>query len=68
MRIPVADVTARILVTAPTHNAVDNVMRRYIQRIQWQSLARKVQPKVLRVSTEVGCTNCVMVSLHTNLR
>ncbi|KAF5566717.1 NAM7-nonsense-mediated mRNA decay [Fusarium phyllophilum] len=44
---------ARVLVTAPTHNAVDNLMRRYIQRLQKQPLVRKTQPDPLRVSTEV---------------
>ncbi|KAF9778792.1 hypothetical protein IL306_003256 [Fusarium sp. DS 682] len=48
-----ANEKARILVTAPTHNAVDNVMRRYIQRLQRQPLARKTQPDLVRVSTEV---------------
>lgn len=43
---------ARVLATAPTHNAVDNVMRRYIQRLQKQPLARKTQPDLVRVSTE----------------
>ncbi|KAF4959413.1 hypothetical protein FSARC_10738 [Fusarium sarcochroum] len=42
----------RVLVTAPTHNAVDNLMRRYIQRLQRQHLAKKSQPNALRVSTE----------------
>ncbi|KAK8137438.1 hypothetical protein PG984_002931 [Apiospora sp. TS-2023a] len=37
----------RILVTAPTHNAVDNVMRRYL------SVRGKEGPTALRVSTEV---------------
>ncbi|KAI0435604.1 P-loop containing nucleoside triphosphate hydrolase protein, partial [Xylaria telfairii] len=37
----------RILVTAPTHNAVDNVMRRYL------SIANPDKRSVLRVSTEV---------------
>ncbi|KAF4956901.1 hypothetical protein FGADI_3504 [Fusarium gaditjirri] len=46
-----ANPKARVLVTAPTHNAVDNVMRRYIQRLE-QPLARKTQPDVVRVSTE----------------
>ncbi|CEF83201.1 hypothetical protein FGSG_09076 [Fusarium graminearum PH-1] len=51
--LQIANEKARVLVTAPTHNAVDNVMRRYIKQIQEQPLARKVQPNVLRVSTEV---------------
>ncbi|KAF5577511.1 NAM7-nonsense-mediated mRNA decay [Fusarium pseudoanthophilum] len=48
-----ANSKARVLVTAPTHNAVDNVMRRYIQRLKKQPLARKTQPDLVRVSTEV---------------
>lgn len=52
-----ADEGARVLVTAPTHNAVDNVMRRYIQRNQGQYLVKKTQPNVLRISTEVGCAD-----------
>lgn len=48
-----SDQEARVLVTAPTHNAVDNVMRRYLQRLNKQPLARKSQPTILRVSTEV---------------
>ncbi|KAG4270545.1 hypothetical protein FPRO04_11414 [Fusarium proliferatum] len=43
-----ANPKARVLVTAPTHNAVDNVMRRYIQRLQKQPLARKTQPDLVR--------------------
>ncbi|KAF4337269.1 NAM7-nonsense-mediated mRNA decay [Fusarium beomiforme] len=48
-----ANEKARVLVTAPTHNAVDNVMRRYIQRLDKQPLTRKAQPTLVRVSTEV---------------
>jgi regulator of nonsense transcripts 1 len=48
-----ANPKARVLVTAPTHNAVDNAMRRYIQRLERQPLARKTQPDLVRVSTEV---------------
>ncbi|KAI0407924.1 RNA dependent RNA polymerase-domain-containing protein [Xylaria palmicola] len=40
----------RILVTAPTHNAVDNVMRRYL------SVANPNKQSVLRVSTELRKT------------
>ncbi|KAI1813798.1 hypothetical protein GGS20DRAFT_452035 [Poronia punctata] len=39
---------ARILITAPTHNAVDNVMRRYL------SIAKPENQSVLRISTEVS--------------
>ena len=53
--LQMADESARILVTAPTHNAVDNVMRRYIFRLEKQPLSRKSGPNVVRVSTEVGC-------------
>ncbi|KAI2628893.1 RNA dependent RNA polymerase-domain-containing protein [Hypoxylon sp. NC1633] len=47
-------VDQRILVTAPTHNAVDNVMRRYLSK------AKHSKEQVIRVSTEVGDTfkNC----------
>lgn len=41
----------RILVTAPTHNAVDNVMRRYL------ATAKGSKEHVLRVSTEVNTYN-----------
>lgn len=41
----------RILITAPTHNAVDNVMRRYL------SVAQPKKQSVLRVSTEVRKTS-----------
>ncbi|KAI1060879.1 hypothetical protein LB507_010073, partial [Fusarium sp. FIESC RH6] len=51
--LQMADESARILVTAPTHNAVDNVMRRYISRLEKQPLSRKSGPDVVRVSTEV---------------
>ncbi|QPC63300.1 hypothetical protein HYE67_005531 [Fusarium culmorum] len=51
--LQIANEKARVLVTAPTHNAVNNVMRRYIKRIQEQPLAQKSEPNILRVSTEV---------------
>ncbi|KAJ4268109.1 hypothetical protein NW764_014605 [Fusarium oxysporum] len=47
-----ADPKARVLVTVPTHNVVDNMMRRYIPRLQKQPFARKTQPDLVRVSTE----------------
>ena len=43
----------RILVAAPTHNAVDNVMRKYISRTKDSTLA--VHP--IRVSTDVSPAN-----------
>ncbi|KAH0496869.1 hypothetical protein TgHK011_004213 [Trichoderma gracile] len=46
--------TVRILVTAPTHNAVDNVLRRYLKRIEQEGVLQsssKIVP--LRVATEV---------------
>ncbi len=42
----------RLLVTAPTHNAVDNVMRQYIKRLSLVEASLRVAP--LRVSTEVS--------------
>ncbi|GAB1319470.1 hypothetical protein MFIFM68171_09680 [Madurella fahalii] len=44
---------ARILVTAPTHNAVDNVMRRYIASLSPTAIAQNKHLAPLRVSTEV---------------
>ncbi|CAI6087905.1 unnamed protein product [Clonostachys chloroleuca] len=44
---------ARVLVTAPTHNAVDNVMRKYVTRIRNSPILRAQQPHPLRVSSEV---------------
>jgi regulator of nonsense transcripts 1 len=52
-----AEESARLLVTAPTHNAVDNLMRRYIQRLHANPVSRRVRPNVVRVSTEVTCTS-----------
>lgn len=43
----------RVLVTAPTHNAVDNVMRRYIGRLGPTVLASNPHLAPLRVSTEI---------------
>nr|CEG05454.1 unnamed protein product [Fusarium clavum] len=51
--LQIADESVRILVTAPTHNAVDNVIRRYIARLEKQPLGRESEPNVVRVSTEV---------------
>lgn len=65
--LQMADVKARILVTAPTHNAVDNVMRRYVKRLADQPLTREAQPATLRVSTEVGYTDSATKSQNANL-
>lgn len=43
----------RILVTAPTHNAVDNVMRRYLSRAG-KATSAEHEMNVLRVSTSVS--------------
>ena len=40
----------RMLVTAPTHNAVDNVLRRHISNLA----KRGIRPDALRVSTDVS--------------
>ncbi|EGR51723.1 Hypothetical protein TRIREDRAFT_55637 [Trichoderma reesei QM6a] len=45
--------SARILVTAPTHNAVDNVMRRYLKRIEQEDALQNSKIVPLRVATEV---------------
>jgi hypothetical protein len=44
----------RILVTAPTHNAVDNVMRKYLSRISAPSILDGAGPIPIRVSTDVS--------------
>ncbi|KAL7950149.1 RNA dependent RNA polymerase domain-containing protein [Trichoderma barbatum] len=44
---------SKILVTAPTHNAVDNVMRRYLSRISQDGLLQSSKLAPLRVATEV---------------
>lgn len=45
---------ARVLVTAPSHAAVDNAMRRYVKRLAKGPLVRDKQPVPLRVSTDVS--------------
>jgi hypothetical protein len=55
--LQIAEESARLLITAPTHNAVDNLMRRYIQRLHATPVSRNFQPNVVRVSTEVTCTS-----------
>ncbi|KAK5989570.1 putative RNA-dependent RNA polymerase 1 [Cladobotryum mycophilum] len=47
------DPTRRILVTAPTHNAVDNVMRRYLRRLSQEGCLQIPNLAPLRVSTEI---------------
>jgi hypothetical protein len=44
----------RILVTAPTHNAVDNVMRKYLDEAAKDRLLGGANPLPLRVSTDVS--------------
>ena len=52
--------TRRILVAAPTHNAVDNVMRKYISRAT--DPPSSIQP--IRVSTDVSLSMIQTSSLH----
>ena len=52
--------TRRILVAAPTHNAVDNVMRKYISRAT--DPTSSIQP--IRVSTDVSFSMIQTSSLH----
>ena len=51
----------RILVTAPTHNAVDNIMRKYIGNAE---LNRTGKRSVLRVSTDVSIPATMLVVLE----
>lgn len=44
----------RILVTAPTHNAVDNVMRKYLADVMKRQRPDTTDPIALRVSTDVS--------------
>jgi regulator of nonsense transcripts 1 len=46
--------TRRILVTAPTHNAVDNVMRKYLADVTKGGRLDTAEPIALRVSTDVS--------------
>ena len=46
-----SDPKRRILLTAPTHSAVDNIMRKYLDNIKTRERAATL---VLRVSTDVG--------------
>ena len=46
-----SDPKRRILVTAPTHSAVDNIMRKYLDNLRTRNRAATF---VLRVSTDVG--------------
>ena len=50
---------ARLLVTAPTHTAVDNAMRRYTRRLKERPLGTDKQPSPLRVSTDVSSTQLI---------
>ena len=52
--------TGRVLVAAPTHNAVDNVMRKYISRAT--DSTSSIQP--IRVSTDVSLPMIQTSSLH----
>ena len=50
-----SDKEQRLLVTAPTHNAVDNVMRKYMDSAK--GLKTTIHVNALRVSTDVGHPN-----------
>ncbi|KAL6698126.1 P-loop containing nucleoside triphosphate hydrolase protein [Trichoderma pleuroticola] len=52
-RLQLDPTIGKILVTAPTHNAVDNVMRRYLGRISQEGLLQSSKMAPLRVATEV---------------
>jgi len=53
----------RILVTAPTHNAVDNVMEKYLAGLDTLELDSQLMP--LRVSTEVSHHNNFLLITET---
>ena len=55
-----SETTGRILVAAPTHNAVDNVMRKYISRAT--DPTSSIEP--IRVSTDVSLSMIQISSLH----
>ena len=55
-----SETTGRILVAAPTHNAVDNVMRKYISRAT--DPTSSIEP--IRVSTDVSLSTIQTSSLH----
>ncbi|KAI4137322.1 MAG: hypothetical protein LQ341_005190, partial [Variospora aurantia] len=50
LELLVANPDRRILVTAPTHNAVDNVMRKYLHKM---TSSAAPSPTALRVSTDI---------------
>ena len=50
LEVLVADPNRRLLVTAPTHNAVDNVMRKYLRNASLRGLPKQ---NAIRVSTDV---------------
>ncbi|KAJ2897737.1 hypothetical protein MKZ38_004413 [Zalerion maritima] len=51
---------SRILVTAPTHNAVDNIMRRYMAQAghEYRTLALRVSTEVRKVSEDLRKYTC----------
>lgn len=52
LEVLLEDPSRRVLVTAPTHNAVDNVMRKFLHNIKSHNQS---SPVALRVSTDVRC-------------
>ena len=55
--------SVRVLVTAPTHNAVDNVLRQFVKK----ALDRdKTLPEPLRVSTEVKVLTAISCGKNAN--
>jgi AAA domain len=52
------DTEERILVTAPTHNAVDNVLRQYIRKALDKGSSL---PQPVRISTEVSSSRTIMI-------
>ena len=50
------DPEERVLVTAPTHNATDNILRKYVECCERE---RVLSRGPIRVSTDVSCSHCV---------
>lgn len=55
----------RILVAAPTHNAVDNVMQKYLDKLRTQRGERVAETLALRVSTDVSIVDTRIHSFHS---
>ena len=57
----------RILVTAPTHNATDNILRKYVDRCERDGVSTRGP---IRVSTDVGilCLSSIMINGRNSMK